>query len=285
MVIDGAVGLDREHRARLHRLAVDEHGARAARRRVAPDLGAGEPRTPPAGTARATCAARRRARCVAPFTVMPICMRSPSSRAGRSLAPIRSVQRRHRSAADVGTGGRHRDPDQAPAARVASRRGSRPSPGARPRRCGSTRPGRPSRRAATRPRRSPSICTHCAVECSPKMQSDTFGSRRDVLRLHRGLAAADHDLPSSSTADMTGDICGDRPPAGRQDAAVVLADEPQCGFRVHAPHYAPGECSRHGAAASAASAAPGVRRTLGSSRLSGETGSRGSVPTIARIST
>ena len=38
-----AVGLGREHRARLHRLAVDEHRARAAPRRVAPDLGAGEP--------------------------------------------------------------------------------------------------------------------------------------------------------------------------------------------------------------------------------------------------
>ena len=38
-----AVGLRGEHRARLHRLAVDEHRARAARRRVAADLGAGEP--------------------------------------------------------------------------------------------------------------------------------------------------------------------------------------------------------------------------------------------------
>ena len=37
-----AVGLRGEHRARLHRLTLDQHGARAARRRVAPDLGAGE---------------------------------------------------------------------------------------------------------------------------------------------------------------------------------------------------------------------------------------------------
>ena len=37
------VGLDGEHRAALHRLAVDEHGARAAARRVAADVGAGEP--------------------------------------------------------------------------------------------------------------------------------------------------------------------------------------------------------------------------------------------------
>ena len=38
----GAVGLDGEHRARLHRLAVEEDGARPARRRVAADVGAGE---------------------------------------------------------------------------------------------------------------------------------------------------------------------------------------------------------------------------------------------------
>ena len=37
-----AVGLRREHRARLHRLAVDQHRARAAARRVAADLRAGE---------------------------------------------------------------------------------------------------------------------------------------------------------------------------------------------------------------------------------------------------
>ena len=37
-----AVGLGGEHRARLHRLAVEQHGARAARRGVAADVGAGE---------------------------------------------------------------------------------------------------------------------------------------------------------------------------------------------------------------------------------------------------
>src|SRR6476469_4610685 len=39
----GAVGLGRQHRARLHRLAVDEHRARPTARRVAADLGAGDP--------------------------------------------------------------------------------------------------------------------------------------------------------------------------------------------------------------------------------------------------
>src|SRR2546427_219216 len=39
----GAVGLDREHRARLHRLAVHEDHARAALARVAADVGSGEP--------------------------------------------------------------------------------------------------------------------------------------------------------------------------------------------------------------------------------------------------
>ena len=38
----GAVGLDGEHRAALHRLAVDVDRARAARRRVAADVGAGQ---------------------------------------------------------------------------------------------------------------------------------------------------------------------------------------------------------------------------------------------------
>ena len=38
-----AVGLDREHRARLHRLAVDEHRARTTARRVAADLRARQP--------------------------------------------------------------------------------------------------------------------------------------------------------------------------------------------------------------------------------------------------
>ena len=38
----GAVGLDGEHRAALHRLAVDVDGARAARRRVAADVRAGQ---------------------------------------------------------------------------------------------------------------------------------------------------------------------------------------------------------------------------------------------------
>ena len=42
VVIVGAVGLDGEHRAALHRLAVDVDGARAARRRVAADVRAGE---------------------------------------------------------------------------------------------------------------------------------------------------------------------------------------------------------------------------------------------------
>src|SRR5207245_2525684 len=37
-----AVGLHREHRARLHRLSVEQDGARAARRRVATHVGAGE---------------------------------------------------------------------------------------------------------------------------------------------------------------------------------------------------------------------------------------------------
>ena len=37
------VGLDGEHRARLHRLPVEVHGAGPARRGVAADVGAGEP--------------------------------------------------------------------------------------------------------------------------------------------------------------------------------------------------------------------------------------------------
>src|SRR5207244_9854531 len=40
----GAVGLHGEDRAALHRFTVDVNGARAARRRVATDVGAGEPR-------------------------------------------------------------------------------------------------------------------------------------------------------------------------------------------------------------------------------------------------
>src|SRR5882724_2613094 len=39
----GAVGLDGEHRARLHRIAVEDHGARAAVRRVAADVRARHP--------------------------------------------------------------------------------------------------------------------------------------------------------------------------------------------------------------------------------------------------
>ena len=42
VVTDAAVGLRREHGARLHRLAVEQHGARAARRGIAADVGAGE---------------------------------------------------------------------------------------------------------------------------------------------------------------------------------------------------------------------------------------------------
>ena len=38
----GTIGLHREHRAALHRLAVDMHGARPARRCVATDVCAGE---------------------------------------------------------------------------------------------------------------------------------------------------------------------------------------------------------------------------------------------------
>jgi hypothetical protein len=38
-----AVGLDGQHRARLHRLTVEVDGARPARRRVAADVGAGQP--------------------------------------------------------------------------------------------------------------------------------------------------------------------------------------------------------------------------------------------------
>ena len=42
VVTSRAVGLDRQDRARLHRLAVEVHGAGAAVGRVAPDVGAGE---------------------------------------------------------------------------------------------------------------------------------------------------------------------------------------------------------------------------------------------------
>src|SRR5688572_21679796 len=38
----GAIGLDGEHRARLHAAAIDEHGARAALAGVAADVGARE---------------------------------------------------------------------------------------------------------------------------------------------------------------------------------------------------------------------------------------------------
>ena len=40
-------GLDGEHRARLHRAAVQEDGAGPAVRRVAPDVGAGQPQRLP----------------------------------------------------------------------------------------------------------------------------------------------------------------------------------------------------------------------------------------------
>ena len=39
----GALGLEREHRAALHRAPVDEHGAGAALARVAADVRAGQP--------------------------------------------------------------------------------------------------------------------------------------------------------------------------------------------------------------------------------------------------
>ena len=62
-VRDGrAVRLDREHRARLHRAAVEMHRAGAALRGVAADLRAGRGRGPPAGRRPAAAAARPRAR-------------------------------------------------------------------------------------------------------------------------------------------------------------------------------------------------------------------------------
>ena len=73
----GAVGLDGEHRARLHRLAVEQHGARAARRRVAADVGAGEPERRRGGSARAAGGARRRAVAPLPLTVMETCTLAP----------------------------------------------------------------------------------------------------------------------------------------------------------------------------------------------------------------
>ena len=56
----GAVGLHGEHRARLHRLAVEVDGAGAARRRVAADVRAGEAAASRGGSARAAFGVRRR---------------------------------------------------------------------------------------------------------------------------------------------------------------------------------------------------------------------------------
>ena len=64
-----AVGLDAEHRAGLHRLAVHEHRARAARRRVAADVRPGEPEALAEHVRRAAPAARARARARTPLTV------------------------------------------------------------------------------------------------------------------------------------------------------------------------------------------------------------------------
>ena len=54
-----AVGLHGEHRARLHRLAVEQHRARAAGGRVAADVRPLEPERARAGSTRAAAAARR----------------------------------------------------------------------------------------------------------------------------------------------------------------------------------------------------------------------------------
>ena len=155
-VTDGAVGLRGEHRARLHGLAVDEHGARAARRRVASDLGAGERRTPPGGTARATCAAstswscaRGRSPSCRSACVPPRVRIASKPRADPVVRPD-AASRNDRSAAHVRTGGRDRDAYQATLLALHRAIGSRPSPGARPRCCGSSRRARPSPRAATR---------------------------------------------------------------------------------------------------------------------------------------
>ena len=56
-----AVGLHREHRARLHRRAVEQHGARAAARGVAADVRAGEPGDGCGCSRRGARGARRRA--------------------------------------------------------------------------------------------------------------------------------------------------------------------------------------------------------------------------------
>ena len=111
----------------------------------------------------------------------------------------------------------------------------RPGPGARRIPGGSTRPA-----------------VHGAGTTTRQQDLHPVGSRREhqdprlrapaqVVRLHRGLAAAHHDRPSSSTAASTGDTAASRPPAwspGRHGDGYGRSRGPGPGPRRHAP--APG---------------------------------------------
>ena len=97
-----AVDLDAEERARLRGRAVDEHRARAARRRVAPDVRARSARAAPAARRRGARAARAPARASCPFTVSATCRTQASLHRGfadtaRSLDPIPPATDRQRT--------------------------------------------------------------------------------------------------------------------------------------------------------------------------------------------
>ena len=87
-----AGGGGRQHRARLDRLGVHEHDARAAVGRVTPPVGAGQAAARRAGSAPAASGARPRACISSPLTVTVTCIQA--SRSAPRASAARSAARR-----------------------------------------------------------------------------------------------------------------------------------------------------------------------------------------------
>ena len=88
-----AVGLDGEHRARLHRPAVEQHRARAAAARVAADVGAGEAEVLAQVVRRAARRGSTSSVCSVPLTVTVISTPPPLAAAAACSAAAASARR------------------------------------------------------------------------------------------------------------------------------------------------------------------------------------------------
>ena len=254
IVVDlGAFGLHREHQARPHRVAVDQHRARAAHAVLAPEVRAGERAGPRGGSRRASCAAstRSRARALAVDGQRDRrCSATP-----RLPDRLRRRRRGHDARADAG-------PVLGRRVHVVGRRQPAATRGARSRRgrrvgdrCRSSAASAvdradaawtPCRRARSRARADRAV----VVELDGARRRRRARSRRGGERTRRPRSRSDPPTPGSATA--VEQLVG---LAARWSRCPRRSRRPGC---VASPPVRPTSSSASSASATAGSSAAGV---------------------------